>query len=222
MKRDGALKSLWQEGTEEYAQQGTGTADAVFDVLVAGGGITGITTALLLQQAGKRVVVAEAHSLCFGTTAGTTAHINSFLDTSYDMIESDFGEEAARQIANATRQSKALFEKHIADYGIDCGYYTADGFVYAQDEKQEKQLQKMHDAAKKAGADVDYTPETAVPIGFTKAIVYRGQAGIHAARYVMALAKAFEEAGGIILQNAAVDAFEKTTACCTWTQPRAP
>lgn len=209
MKRDGANTSLWQQATDDYNAAFSASAENVFDALIAGGGITGITTALLLQKAGKKAAVAEAHTLCFGTTGGTTAHINSFLDTSYDVIESDFGEEAAKQIANATRQSKALFEKHIAEYGIDCGYYTADGYVYAQTPEQEGQLDKMHDAAKKAGADVEYIQETPIPTGFTKALAYRGQAGIHPSRYVQALAKAFEEAGGVILQNTAVDTFEK-------------
>lgn len=208
MQRDGATVSLWQAGTGDYKATGV-INQTVFDVLIAGGGITGITTALLLQQAGKKVAVAEAHSLCFGTTGGTTAHINTFFDTSYDMIESDFGEAAATQIAAATRSAKTLFEKNIAHYKIECGYHTADGFVYAQNEAQDKELDKMFDASKKAGADVDYAVETPVPIGFTKAIVYRGQAGLHPTRYVQSLAKAFEDAGGIILQNTPVDTFEK-------------
>ncbi|MEJ7912206.1 MAG: FAD-dependent oxidoreductase, partial [Chitinophagaceae bacterium] len=39
---------------------------------------------------------------------------------------------------------------------------------------------------------------------FTKAIVYRKQAQFHPTRYVLALAKEFEDAGGVILQNCVV------------------
>lgn len=214
MKRDGANTSLWQSGTADYTPQNT-TPETIYDVLIAGGGITGITTALLLQQAGKKVAVAEAHNLCFGTTGGTTAHINTFFDTSYDAIESDFGEEAARQIAAATKAAKALFEQNVSQYKIDCGYYTADGYVYAQDEKQDKQLQKMYEASVRAGADVAYAPETPVPIGFTKAIVYRGQAGLHPARYVTALANVFEQGGGTVWQNCPVNKFENEDGVLT-------
>jgi glycine/D-amino acid oxidase-like deaminating enzyme len=44
-----------------------------------------------------------------------------------------------------------------------------------------------------------------VPIPFQKAISYPGQAQFHPTNTVLALAKAFEEAGGVILQNCHVD-----------------
>ena len=91
MKRDGACKSIWQETVAEFIPVNKEFVDQTFDVLIVGGGITGITTGLLLQQAGKSVMIAESYSLCFGTTGGTTAHINSFFDTSYDQVEQDFG-----------------------------------------------------------------------------------------------------------------------------------
>ncbi len=81
MKRDGLQKSLWQHKIENYKPRHSALPNQTFDVVIAGGGITGITTALLLQKAGKNCLVAEAHNLCFGTTGGSTAHLNTFLDT---------------------------------------------------------------------------------------------------------------------------------------------
>jgi len=92
MQRDGATTSLWQSSVPDYTPVSQELPKTTADVLIVGGGITGLATALLLQQQGKAVVVAEAHTLCYGTTGGTTAHLNSFFDTTYDMVESDFGE----------------------------------------------------------------------------------------------------------------------------------
>lgn len=167
-----------------------------------------MATALLLQRSGRKCLVAEAHNLCFGTTGGTTSHLNSFFDTSYDMIRSDFGEDAAQLVARATRRSLDLFKAHVREYNIDCGYEEKDGYVYAQDEKQVKELDKMYEAAKEAGVTVEYTDTVPVPVSFIKAIVYRGQAQIHPTRYVYALAKAFEEAGGVIAQNCPVNGYD--------------
>jgi glycine/D-amino acid oxidase-like deaminating enzyme/nitrite reductase/ring-hydroxylating ferredoxin subunit len=208
MKRDGATTSLWQTGTDDYAAKNTASTD-VYDVLIAGGGITGIATALQLQRTGKKVVVAEAHTLCFGTTGGTTAHINTFFDTSYDRIESDFGKEAATLVCKAAKAATELFRSNVKQYNIDCGFEEQDGYLYAQKPEQAEQLDKIFEASKAVKADVDYAPEIPVPIGYQKAIVYRGQAQLHPARYVLALASAFEEAGGVILQHCPVDAFEK-------------
>jgi glycine/D-amino acid oxidase-like deaminating enzyme/nitrite reductase/ring-hydroxylating ferredoxin subunit len=209
MKRDGATVSLWQTNVADHITTSTTSSDITYDVLIVGGGITGITTALLLQKAGKKVAVAEAHTLCFGTTGGTTAHINSFLDTSYDQIESDFSKEAAQLISKATNSSRELFKKHVADYKIDCGFEEKEGYVYAQTPDQVDELNKMFEASKRAGADLEYVQDIPVPVEFLKAVVYHSQAQLHPTLYVTALANMFEEGGGIILQNCKVNAFEK-------------
>jgi glycine/D-amino acid oxidase-like deaminating enzyme len=108
IKRDGALISLWQHKIPPYVSKNLLTEDAVFDVLIVGGGITGITTALLLQKAGKKCVLAEAKNICFGTTGGTTAHLNTLVDTPYNQIIKNFGEDNARLIAQVTRNAIEL------------------------------------------------------------------------------------------------------------------
>ncbi|HEY8690464.1 MAG TPA: FAD-binding oxidoreductase, partial [Chitinophagaceae bacterium] len=99
MQRDGALTSLWQHKMPEYISQTHTITDEVFDVLIVGGGITGITTALQLQKAGKKCILAEAHTIGFGTSGGTTAHLNTFMDNSYAQIAKDFGEDNAQLVA---------------------------------------------------------------------------------------------------------------------------
>lgn len=208
MKRDGFKTSLWQDKMPDYISKTKTLTEKKCDVLIVGGGITGIATALQLQKSGLQCIVAEAHNLCFGTTGGTTAHLNTFLDTDYGTIESKFNEEAAGLIAKATNQALDLFHTNVEEYNIDCGYEQKDGYLYSQDEKQTEELNKIYEASKKAGVDVAHTDRIPVPIEFEKAIVYHEQANIHPSRYVYALAKAFEKSGGVILQDCMVKGFK--------------
>jgi glycine/D-amino acid oxidase-like deaminating enzyme/nitrite reductase/ring-hydroxylating ferredoxin subunit len=203
MRRDGACTSLWQDAIADYSTE-TVIPDRVFDVIIVGGGITGITTGLLLQKSGRSVVIAEAHNLCFGTTGGTTAHLNTFLDNDYNQVKTDFGEDNAQLLYNATRQALDLVKQHIQEYNIDCGYEEKDGFVYSQDEEQTSKLNDILQSSQNAGTEVEWATSIPVPIEFKKAIVYRRQAQFHPTKYVYALAKAFEEAGGTILQQCRV------------------
>ena len=57
--RDGACISLWQQTSNAYKEKNTPQYH-YFDVAIAGGGITGITTALRLQKSGKNCIVFEA------------------------------------------------------------------------------------------------------------------------------------------------------------------
>ena len=112
MERDGANKSLWQV-TEAYMPANKPKVDQEFDVIIIGAGITGLTTALQLQLAGKKCLVLKSHTIGVGTTGRTTAHLNTFFDTPYSAVISDFGKENAQLLANAAAESLALIQNNI-------------------------------------------------------------------------------------------------------------
>ena len=203
MKRDGTLKSLWQD-IQEYKPGNIAVANTVYDVIVVGGGITGVSTALQLQKAGKQCLLAEAHNLGYGTTGGTTAHLNTLLDIPYNRIEKNFGEDSAQLVAVITREAIDLIKRNVDEYNIDCDYSEQPGYLYAENEEQVKELEEIYEASKRAGLQVDWANDIPVPYSFIKALVFDRQASIHPTKYLLGIAKAFEDAGGIILQNSRV------------------
>lgn len=207
MERDSNTTSLWQHAMPAYQPENRQKPDGgIFDVIVVGGGITGVTTALLLQKHSKKCLLAEAHTIGFGTTGGTTAHLNTMLDNPYDVIARDFGVENARLVARATRAALDLVKNHVEEYGIDCGFEELPGYVYAQDEKQEADLADMLEGVQEAGVQVAYSDTIPVPVSFGKAVRFERQAQFHPTKYVYALAKAFEAAGGVISQHCRITA----------------
>ena len=61
------------------------TLDA--DVVIVGGGISGLTTAYCLVKSGRKVVVLEDGYIGSGETGRTTAHIVNALDDFYSELE---------------------------------------------------------------------------------------------------------------------------------------
>ena len=78
--------------------------DVTADVAVIGGGIVGITTALLLQEQGARVVLLDAGRLACGVTGHTTAKVSSQHGMIYAHLRSRFGADAARTYGRANGQ----------------------------------------------------------------------------------------------------------------------
>lgn len=110
--RDGVRISLWQDTVPAY-EPALVTSQEKYDVVIAGGGVTGLTLALQLQQHGLKCIVLEAQNIGFGTTGGTTAHLNTLLDTPYTRIIKNFGIESARVVASATRAALQLVKDNI-------------------------------------------------------------------------------------------------------------
>jgi glycine/D-amino acid oxidase-like deaminating enzyme/nitrite reductase/ring-hydroxylating ferredoxin subunit len=208
--RDGTNTSLWQITTNQFVPQSKPFPTSEVDVVVVGGGITGITTALLLQEAGKRCVVAEAAALCFGTTGGTTAHLNTLLDVPYPVIEKKFSKDKASLVATATVRAIELIKHNIDRFNIECGFALQDGYLFAQDEKQDKELETILKSLQDVGLAASKTTTIPIPATFTSAIKVEGQAKFHPTKYVMALATAFEQAGGLILENCRVTDVDDT------------
>lgn len=206
--RDSRLPSLWQDTVDSFNSTVTNSDAGNYDVLIVGGGITGITTALMLQQSGKNCLLLEAEELGYGTTGGTTAHLNTLLDTPYTTISKNFGKEAAKTVARATAEAIQLVKGNVAKYNIDCGFADAAAYLYAENEDQDKELRDIFEATVEAGVSANMISELPIPAMFTSVMRAEGQAKFHPLKYILVLAAEFEKAGGKIIQHCRVTNVE--------------
>lgn len=203
MYRDGALKSLWQQNLKKVNTNHQPLQE-FYDVAVIGGGITGLTTALNLQKAGKKCVLFEAINIGFGTTGGTTAHLNNFFDTPYSQVIKDFGEEEARLLAKAAREAILTVKACVDELGIDCGFEKKTAWLFAIDEQQEKILDDVIKGARAVGVEMKEENHNPYNIPFTRIVSVPGQAQFDPVKYINALAEAFIDKGGHLFDKCRV------------------
>jgi len=198
-ERDGAYTSVWQNiaafTPQKFPHQ------RKFDVVIVGAGLTGIATALLLQKAGKKCLVLEAHTLGFGTTGGTTAHINTQLDTPYAVITRNFGLEHSRNVKRAVGEAFNLIRHQVEEYEIHCDYKMADAYLFAKNEKQNDTLKNIFKGSKEVGLDTNVTEMLPLNVPHEHVMVMPDNAKFHPLLYLQGLAREFEKAGGYILQE---------------------
>ncbi len=218
MQRDGYKKSLWQDtAPAEVSGGGTFPYD-ILDVVVVGGGITGLSTALALRNAGLTCMVAEAKNIGFGTTGGTSAHINTVLELSYDRMISKFGEERAKLVAAGAVEACERIRELAQLHAPGCNWSEQDAYLFAQDEKQAEELDSIVAGTQAVGLPVSFVDHVPFPRPFTKAARFGGQAQFHPTRYLHGLAAAYRAAGGVLVEDCRVlqvdpkdEALEVTT-----------
>jgi glycine/D-amino acid oxidase-like deaminating enzyme/nitrite reductase/ring-hydroxylating ferredoxin subunit len=204
--RDGNCISPWQTLQRLTSPVGAKIKPAdSYDCIIAGGGITGLSTGLLLQKSGLKTLIAEAHTVGFGTTGGTSAHINTFADTTYKEAENAFGKEGAQQFADAIREGFDLIKLNIDTFGLDCDYGTKVGFLYAENDEQVKQLMDIYKGCLQVGVAAQYANEVPTDVPFKRALQFENQAQFHPLKYLAGLQKAYIDLGGVIYENTRVE-----------------
>lgn len=214
MKRDGFNVSLWQS-RRAFIPKYDSLPSERQDVVIVGGGITGVTTALQLQRAGKKCTLIEAQEIGFGTTGGTTAHLNTTMDTTYNEIKKKFNAEAAQKVADIAQSAITLIRTNVKEYGIDCGYSAQTAYLCAKDDTQAKMLDTILESCQEVKLPAQYTSEVPAPTPYVKAISVKDQAQFHPMDYILALAQHFEAIGGRIVHDCRLTEFTEENKLLT-------
>ncbi|MFB6802834.1 FAD-dependent oxidoreductase [Peribacillus butanolivorans] len=178
--------------------------DITTDVLIVGGGITGITSAYLLAKQGVKVTLIEASEILNGTTGHTTAKITAQHGLIYNQLITDHGEEKARLYYEANTEGMELIKGLIEEHSIECNLNVQDAYVYANTDEYKNKIQEELKAYQKLGIRGDYAEKIPFSIPCKAAVIMKDQAQFHPLKYLTALIPPILEAGGNI--------YERTTA----------
>jgi len=193
----GAHISFWTDDAAQVSLHPL-QQDLTTDVVVVGGGISGISIAYALSKAGKKVVVIEDGLIGSGETGRTTAHLTTALDDRYFEYEKMYNEETARILAESHQQAIRFIENAAQEEQIDCDFERVDGYLFLHPSDRKENLEKELDAATRAGIDVrpvEHVPGMTVHL---KSICFADQAQFHPLKYINGLAVAIERNGGQI------------------------
>jgi len=185
------------------------SANITAEVCVIGAGLAGLTTAYLLTRQGVSVAVIEALGIGAGETGRTTAHI-AVPDDRYWYIEQTQGSDTARLVAESFAAATDCIETNIRTEQIDCDFARVDGYLFSCAADPRAELQREHDAARRACVDVAFEEQLPIAtLGAGPCLRFRKQAQFHPLRYLAGLAQAIERRRGVIFTGTrAIDVEE--------------
>ena len=175
--------------------------DLSVDVAVLGGGIAGLTTALLLKRAGRTVAVVERGRVARGVSGNTTAKVATSHGLIYAALLKSFGESGARTYAEANAAAIERVAALAAEYRIDCDFARRPSYIYADRQKEVGKIEREVEAARRVGLPVSFVAETGLPYPVLGAIRYENQAQFHPCRYLLGLARRIPGDGSAIFED---------------------
>jgi glycine/D-amino acid oxidase-like deaminating enzyme/nitrite reductase/ring-hydroxylating ferredoxin subunit len=184
-------------------------SDQRVDAVVVGGGLTGLTAAYLLADAGKKVTVIERERCAQIDTGHTTAHLTMVTDDRLAELADRFGRDHAQAVWDAGLAAISQIDDIRRDHSIDCDFEWVDGYLHAQRgnvaEKDIADLKKNAALAAEMGFDATFVDE--VPLMSVPGIRFENQARFHPRKYLAGLVAVLRQMGVQIHEHSAAEEF---------------
>ncbi|EWH02332.1 hypothetical protein Q427_09345 [Halomonas sp. BC04] len=135
------------------------------DVVVIGAGITGLTTALSLTEAGQRVVVLEARAVGGGVTGGSTGNLYSTLASGQAALRRKWGDKVSADVVSARSEAIDDIEALVRRFSIDCQFRRQSAYRLLVGDRQQsdQRLNDERDALLRAGLDIKSAEHPGLP-----------------------------------------------------------
>lgn len=159
------------------------------DVAVLGGGIVGVTSAILLKESGHNVALIESDRIVKDVTVGTTAKISVAPNIIYNKLIFNIGRDKAQKYADASMKSLKKISDIVKERSIPCDYHELPLYIYSESFENVDVIKDEFKAARKLGLPVSYSEDVPLPFKTGPAIKYDKQAQFHPRKYLLALSE---------------------------------
>lgn len=203
------LTSFWESrAASPDVSTTTDDVPATAGTVVAGGGLTGLTTALLLAEAGEEVVLLEARHLGAGTTGRSTAKVSLLQGTHYSQVARRHGADVLRDYAAANRDAQAWLVAFAEQEGVPVQQRPA--VTYANGGRGIRALRGEQDAVERAGLAVRWSSDVELPFEVAGALWLDDQYQVDPVALVAALARRCRAAGVRVVEGVRVTGVRET------------
>lgn len=207
-------KIFWHETVEMPSEKNLQSLPEKVDVVVIGGGYTGLSAARTLAKHGVKVAVLEAETIGWGASSRNGGMVLAGLKVPMQTIIKNYGRDVAKRLFQCSLDSIDTVEQIVKEEKIDCGFARTGHLLTANKPKHydalkeevefmEKEFNhKVHlvsrdDQHEEIGTDLYYG-----------ALVDEVSGGLNPAQYVAGLARAAQKAGASLHARARVNRLE--------------
>lgn len=114
--------------------------DIDVDVLIIGGGITGLTTAYYLKDSNFNVCLVERNYVGMGVTSKTTGKINYLQETIYSELTTKYSFGIAKEYYESQRYAIGKIKKIIENENIKCNFDKVESYIFTNDKKETNKI----------------------------------------------------------------------------------
>jgi len=207
-------KSLWLDTIEESPIPSL-KKNVETDVLIIGGGLTGISCAYHLRNKNLKTVLVEKNKIGLGVTSRTTGKLTYLQELCYSKISKYVSLKKAKEYLNSQIEAISLVKNIIKENNIECDFKESPSIVFATNKKDIDNIKKENKLLNLFGIKtIELTNEKE----FLYAIKVNDTYVYHPLKYLHALKNICLKDGIEMYEDTCIYSFEKENnyyTCCT-------
>lgn len=177
-------KSFW-ENTVTLPSFDSLIDDEKTDILIIGGGITGIICAYELSKRNKKYILVEQGKIAAKTTGNTTAFITAFQETLYQDLIKDKGIKKAKEYLDLNLEAIEYYKSLSKEYDID--FKSCNAVLYSHNNINK--INKEKEALQKLGFKAKETKILPLDVPIVSGLIYENQAMINPLKLIKCLSE---------------------------------
>jgi len=178
--------------------------DIETDILIIGGGITGITTAFYLKDEKLDITLIDSNKIGFGVTSKTTGKLTYLQEDILNKIKNMYGIDTLKNYIESQKYAIELVKENIINHNIKCNFESNSSYVFSNNN-----IQKLKDLSKVLNkCNIEHKLVTNLPIKYPCkfGVKVNDTAVFHPVKYVLALKDICLKSGiNIYEQTKAID-----------------
>ena len=212
------MNSYWLESVNKHESKKI-DKNYTADVCIIGAGICGLSTGYYIAKKGLKVIILDRDGIGEKTSGHTTAKITVQHGLIYDYLINTYGINYALKYFEANKKAISNIKQIIDDEKIDCDFEYQSNFVYTFDKNEIQKIENEVSAINALEAYctgnkyASFATCTELPFKIAGGVKTKEQAQFHPVKYMIGLANAIENNGGLIFTNTLVDDVKMGDDC---------
>lgn len=178
--------------------------DSATEVVVVGGGITGLMTAYILAGEGVPVLLLEKDRIGWGTTGFSSAKVTVQHGMVHQRLQRQHGHDVARAYSEAQQAGFWMIAAVASEEDIDCDMRWIPSALYTEDAERRDDLAHEAEICQALGLPAQLVGVIDLPFPVAAALELPNQLSIHPYRFCQGLARSIVENGGRIAEGTLV------------------
>lgn len=178
--------SLWLKGIKTKLLPSL-KKDIETDILIIGGGITGISTAFYLKDTNLDITLIDSDKIGYGITSKTTGKLTYLQEDILNKIKNTYGRKTANEYMESQKYAINLVKDNIINYNIKCNFESNCSYVFTNQTSNISKIKELDKLLTKSNNNHKLVSQLPISYPCKQGVKVTDTAVFHPVKYVLSL-----------------------------------